>query len=130
MGMNATDSRHIEYHIRSPDEIEAVLAKRYDGSNCFWISRDNDLYPTLGVLVNEELSYLTYLPKVGDAGFASVGGLSGETRDPVRFSISEYPGDDVFVEWYAVVPVATAVAAVKEFFHSSLLPSSVQWDKL
>jgi hypothetical protein len=110
-------------------ELEAILMKRLgDGYNSFWLSHDDEEYPTLSVLVKGNLTTLYFMPKEFDAGLNSVGNMveltPGETT---TFSISNSLADDVVVLNDAVVPFSVALQAAKEFFSSKELPRSVKW---
>ena len=128
--MMVTDSRSVEIRVASTGELEAALASRYGDSNCFWLSHDEELYPNLNVLIRGDLAYLYYIRTESEAGFSSLGHTCGESWKPVRFSISEYPADDIYAEPDAIVPVPTAIAVAKEFFHCKDLPQSIDWLEL
>ena len=124
------DSRNVEYKIASTEQLETALGKRYDDRNCFWISHDDDQYPTLGIFVNGDMAYLSYIPREFEAGFRSIGDMGAEVDDMVRFSISEFKADDVDVLREAIVPWSTALSVAKEFFHSKELPKAIEWLQL
>jgi hypothetical protein len=123
---------NISYEVTDIHELETVITKRCDNSfNSFWLSHQGEEYPTLAVLVKDDLATLNYMPKEFDAGYRSVGALPDLTPGAtMRFSISGSSGDDVFVRNDAVLPFSVALQAAKEFFFSKDLPKSVEWFEL
>jgi len=124
------DVKDVVRHVASLSQLETTLESRYDDSNCFWISHDDDQYPTLNILVKGDISYLNYIPKEFDAGYRSVGQRGRDSDDVVTFSISEYSGDDLDILREAIVPWSTALVVAKDFFQSKELPNSVAWFQL
>jgi hypothetical protein len=120
------------HEVKNVRELEAVLMRRYKNDlNAFWLAHRNGEYPTLSLLVKEDLASLNYIPKEHVAGLRSVGNMphlnSGETT---RFSISNNSGDDLFVLNDAVLPFSAALRAAKEFFFSEDPPQSIEWLQL
>jgi hypothetical protein len=113
-------------------ELETILKRRCgNGFNSFWLSHRDEEYPTLSLLVKDELASLTYLPKELDAGFSSIGRMPDlKEGGTITFSISKNRADDVVVSNDAVLPFSAALQAAKEFFHSKGLPQSVEWLQL
>ena len=113
-------------------ELETILMRRCDkGSNSFWLSHGDEEYPTLSLLVKDELASLNYIPKEFEAGYSSLGRMPElDERGTTCFSISKNPADDVFVSNDAVLPFSAALRAAKEFFYSKGLPQSIEWIQL
>jgi hypothetical protein len=113
-------------------ELETILMKTCgNGFNSFWLSHEGEEYPTLSLLVKDNLATLNYLPKEYDAGFRSVGRVPGlKPGDTTTFSINTNRADDLIVQNDAVLPFSTALQAAKEFFFSKDLPRSVDWLQL
>jgi hypothetical protein len=119
-----------EYEANTLAELERILARRYgDDVNAFWISNTGKP-PLLLILVNKALAYVFFFPSRDHPGFHSVGNIAG--LDPHKFTtfymngIEEpepYPND-------AIVPVADALIAAREFFASQQLPPSMEWSEL
>ena len=128
--MIVADLKNVVHHVASLSQLETTLGVRYNGANCFWISHDDDQYPTLGILVKGDMAYLNYIPKEFDAGYRSVGQPGRDSHDVVTFSISDYSADDLDILREAIVPWSTALAVAKDFFHSKELPNSVEWFQL
>ncbi|MFN0017871.1 MAG: hypothetical protein ACKVP0_06400 [Pirellulaceae bacterium] len=120
------------YQANNFHELETLLMRRCEnGLNCFWLSHGDEEYPTLSLLVKDEVASLNYIPKEFDAGFVSVTSMpvlkKGETT---TFSISKNAADDVVVSNESVLTFSAALRAVKEFFHSKALPELVEWLQL
>lgn len=98
--------------------------------NEFHITHGDAEYPMLDVLVTGDLAALHYFPREGHPGFRAAGNLAGlEQWEITVFDISAC-GDTIGVLNDAVMPVARALAAAKEFLTSDQLPQSVEWFEL
>jgi len=119
------------YEVHSVEELESGLQRRYREKNAFWLRHDSQPVPTLSVLVHGEIAYLHFIANESDPGCASVDQLGSYRNETLtQFSISEFPGDDIFVENDTLVSFADAVAACKEFYRSSERPASIEWRQL
>jgi Immunity protein Imm1 len=125
------DLQH-EHEVGTLEEFERVLAKRYENEvNAFWINRGGNRVPLLLILVNKAYAYMFYFPSEdGHPGFHSVGRLPelDPDQDTIFFMnrIEEPEGFPNF----AVIELADALAAAKEFFASTALPQCVEWFEL
>ena len=128
--------RVVDFHstneVSDISELGVVLSTRYgEGVNAFWLSHGNEEYPTLSILVKSDLAVVYYFPWENDAGYSSVGNLSGlDAGKTTSFCISECRGDDVDVLGKAVVLFSTAIEVANEFFLSDRLPRSIEWLRL
>jgi hypothetical protein len=112
-------------------DLEAALNKRYgSGVNEFWISHDDDDYPVLAIVINQELASLSYFPEAGSPGFKSVGNLSGLKKGEFTKFYINTPTEIHLVLNESIVPVEVAVEAAKEFLADKKLPSPVKWLEL
>ena len=113
-------------------ELETILMRRgRNGLNAFWLSHENQEYPTLSILVKGDLAALHYIPAESEAGFRSVGKMPGlEPRGTTSFSISENPADDVEELNDSVLPFSVALSVANEFFACNKLPVAVEWLEL
>ena len=123
---------HSTTEARDLGELEAILSRRHgEGVNAFWLSHGTEEYPSLSILVKNDLAVLHYLPIEHDAGHRSVGNLPGlKPGETTTFAMSENRADDVDELNEAVVPFSAVIEAAKEFFRSQQLPQSVQWVRL
>ena len=114
------------------DELERLLeARNDDGANAFWLAHEDSHYPVLCLLVKGSLASILYSPNDRQAGFIPQNPGHGLTKEEfTRFAISRHSGDDVFVLNEAILAVATAMQAAKEFFLTKELPRSVEWLEL
>jgi hypothetical protein len=110
-------------------ELESFLTARIeDRFNSFWLRHDDEEFPTLSILVRDNLTVLYYIPQEFEAGFRSVGSSQEvEAGGHTTFSISRNSGDDVVVTNDALIPFREALSAAKEFYCSSSLPGCVNW---
>lgn len=120
------------YEVNDTHDLECILLRRCDGGfNSFWLSHDAEDYPTLSLLVKNDLATLNYVPEEFDAGFFSVGGkMVLGPPGMTTFSISKSRADDVAVLNSAVISFCSALQAAKDFFISNALPQSVRWQRL
>jgi hypothetical protein len=129
--MKVTDINGI-YEPTNLHELETILMRRHgSGYNSFWLSRGDEEYPTLSLLVKDGLATLNYVPEENDAGFRSGGNLADlKAGEMTTFSINSNRADDVVVLNDAVLPFSAALQAAKEFFASRALPQSIEWLRL
>lgn len=129
--MRVTDIAGV-YQATAIAELERLLMLRIDECyNSFWISQDNTQYPTLSILVKNELATLHFMANEFEAGCRSMGGIEHpDTAGHSVFSISRDSGDDVTVTNDAIVPFADALSAAKEFFETGALPQCIKWLEL
>src|SRR5271157_2762678 len=114
------------YEANNISELDAVLQKRYGpGLNGFWLSHDNEKYPTISLLVKGDLSTLLYVPRESHPGFTPVGRVEGLDRTGnTMFSIDTIE-QELEVSNEAVVLFSTALSVAKDFFASKELPGSI-----
>lgn len=120
------------YTANDLDTISDVLRTRNDkGENAFWITRGDDKFPMLSVLIRGELATLQYFRKDRDAGLASVGQKPTTLKENViAFPISQNSADDLLIQSDSLISVEKAIKAVREFFESGEVPKSVEWLEL
>lgn len=113
-------------------ELETILMRRRDNRfNSFWLSHGGAEYPTLSLLVKDDLATLNFIPREFDAGFSSVGTVADLTPEgTTTFLVNNNRADDVVVLNQAVLPFSVALQAAREFFFSKDLPRSVEWVQL
>src|SRR6266508_5609040 len=79
-------------------ELDAILSRRQDGKNWYWLAHGTDLYPTLTLVVKGDLAYLWFVPNHSNPGFNSIATDHGlDPNGSTTFSISEHTGDDIVV---------------------------------
>src|SRR5258708_24352385 len=119
------------YEANSIQDLETLLMRRDGhGANGFWLSHESALYPTLSLLVKDDLAYLHYVPKENEAGFRSVGKMASVLPGKMTTFFINKDGDQITVLNDAVLPFSAALRAAKPFFFSTELPQSVQWLQL
>jgi hypothetical protein len=119
------------HRANNPSELESVLRKTHGpGVNGFWLSHDDDKYPTLALLVNGDLATLSYFPRESHPGFTPAGGIAGlDKSGTTTFSIDTVEQEtEIWNE--QVVAFSTALSVAKEFFDWKELPQSIEWTEL
>jgi len=128
--------------VTTETEVELALHQRYvagiheptpsyaEGVNEFWISHADDRYPVLAIVVNGDLASLTYFPEEGHPGYKSQGDLEELNDDDDTVFHTSTPQEQLLVANHAVVRVAVAMAAAKEFLKARALPAGVEWFEL
>jgi hypothetical protein len=113
-------------------EFENVLMVRYKNNvNAFWLSHGDEDYPTLSIMVKNDLAALHYIPSEKEAGFRSIGSCPGLKRgDTTCFSISLNTADDIEELNDAIVSFSVAYKVAQEFYSSKGLPRSIEWLEL
>ncbi len=115
--------------IKTDGDLVDFLARRFGNEvNSFWLYHKQ--HPSMSIMVNGKYATIMYFPKARHPGFRPVGNVkelkAGET--------STFFLDDLRQEQRvlndAVIPVADAVKAAKEFFHDDQLPASIRWFEL
>jgi Immunity protein Imm1 len=121
-----------EHEVSTLEELERALARRYGNEvNAFSINRGGNLLPLLHILVNKAYAYMLYFPNEdGHPGFHSVGDLPElDPNQDTTFFVDRIDEPEVFPN-FAVIALADALAAAKEFFASTALPQCVEWFEL
>ena len=128
--MRIQDMEHNDYNASRNDEVEVALARRYGNSvNAFWLSREDNDYPFIIILVNREISSIHYFPLEGHPGFRPVGHAVLPAQGMTTFFMNS-PREAEYMINASVVPFSTALAVAKEFLISTALPRSVEWFEL
>jgi len=119
------------YEASNASEIDMVLQKRYGpGVNGFWLSHDNDRYPTIALLVKGNDSTLKYVPRESHPGFIPVGRVEGlDTKENTTFSVDTIE-QELKVSNEAVILFSTALSVAKNFFASKELLGLIEWIEL
>lgn len=122
-----TDLECHEYEVRDESELERVLMSRYGGGfNHFALFVGRDEYPSLIIMVNEELAWLYFLIGSEHPGYHAVGSVGGlDPSEGTRF-VSVGPQKELFTN-QQVVPFVDALRAAKEFFAMGRLPRCIEW---
>lgn len=115
----------------STASLEGILLKR-DGAgyNSFWLSHINHKYPSLLLLVSNDLSSLHYFPRKSHPGFVPAGNIAGLKRGDTTIFRMDRRGEQVHILNDSIVPFAMSLLLAKEFFASESLPASVRWNEL
>jgi Immunity protein Imm1 len=119
-----------EQEVESDVELERFLMRRNgSGLNQFQLflgRAESEWWPSLIVLVNNELAWMYYLLSPEHVGYHSVGALP--ELDPQRRTrfVNFGPQEDEFSN-NQVVRFDDALRAAKEFFVTAQLPKCVQW---
>jgi hypothetical protein len=73
-------------------QLETVLKKRYSpGVNGFWLSHDNEKYPSVSLLVKGDLGCLHYFPTDSHPGFLSIGSVQELKPDEATIFFLDNP---------------------------------------
>jgi hypothetical protein len=118
-----------EHEATSLDEFERMLTRRFgeEQGNEFWICHDPGGYPGLMLSVKGDLACVHYIAAEGDPAFQSIGnvrGLEGRaTTFASRVETFDMPNS-------AILHLADALPAAREFFFSDALPKSIKWLEL
>ena len=54
-----------KHDVTDPRDIRAVLSKRYDDRNTFWLFHGDEEFPEMNILANGELAYVHFFPREG-----------------------------------------------------------------
>lgn len=121
-----------QYTASSLGEVEEILCRRLEANfNAFTLSCDSKEFPTLSLLVRDDIATLNYLEWPDSAGFIPTGNRANRClSENTVFWISQYRADDVEIQNDAIVSFSAALDAAKEFFHSRDLPGCIQWSEI
>ena len=118
-------------NIRNMTELEHVLMKRYGNNvNSFWLYHGPGKFPDMHLMVNGEHACLYYFSREGDPGSRSVGKLDGLKAGGNSIFCMDGIEQKVEILNDAVIPLADALIAAKEFFISRNKPKSIEWFQL
>jgi hypothetical protein len=119
-----------EHEATSLEEFERMLAKRFgaEQGNEFWLCHDPGGYPGLMLSVKGDLACVHYIRAERDPSFQSIGNVSGlkpggTTNFASRVETFDMPNS-------AILHLADALPAAREFFYSDALPKSIKWLEL
>lgn len=119
------------YEASDISELEMVLQKRYGpGVNGFWLSHDNEKYPSVSLLVRGDLACLHYFPADSHPGFLSVGSIQELKPDESTIFFLDNPNQEQEIPNSSVISFYEAVEVAKGFFASKELPGSIEWLEL
>jgi hypothetical protein len=120
------------HDVTSVKQLQTILAKRYENNaNSVWMSHlGAGQYPTLALVVKDNLAHLSFFPKEYDAGFTSQGNMGDDLEGTTTTFFITRGGDQIWVSNDAVLPFSSALQGVKEFFRTKELPRCVEWFKL
>jgi hypothetical protein len=108
--------------VTNVQQLEVVLTRRYENNaNAYWLSHEGGQYPELGLLVKDDLAYLSYVPAEYEDGFASVGKMGDSLPGEETTFFLTRGGEKIWVVNHAVLPFSVALAAAKDFFFSDKL---------
>lgn len=118
------------HEVKGFSDLEEILDRRdKNGFNSFWLSHGTRQYPTLCILVKNDLAALHFIPQEYVAGFRSQGNMGELNSGETAFVISKL-GEQIWVTNEAIVDFSMALNAVREFFLSEELPKAMQWFEL
>jgi len=121
-----------EYVVAHQNEVNHILRINYGGGyNSFWVSMENNSYPCLAILTNNNLACVHYFPEEGDSGFQSVSteNLSKNTSGETEFRVDNINRPQ-FLNNDAVVSLREAIEVVQEFMVLPLRPTAITWREL
>jgi hypothetical protein len=101
------------------------------GGGIFWLSPDDEEFPTLSVRVSGEVADVHYFPYEGHPGYRCLGGESlpeGGMTTFVYEGAGPSTGEETPNEF--VVSFETARSLAAEFFHTAKKPECVKWFEL
>jgi hypothetical protein len=113
------------------EELEKILKIRYGtGVNEYWICEEGEEnpYPWLAVLINNEYATLTYFPDEGHPGYQSVG--KNTDLDEYTIFYVNTPTEEIEVANKFIVPFSKALEAIKEYFLILSIPNCLEWNEL
>ena len=120
-----------EHTATTSAQLESVLTARYGNEiNGFWLAHGDERNPTLALLVNGNLSTVTYFPTQSHPGFVPSQGMDGLDKDGTStFSIDRIENKSEVLN-AQVIPFARALAVAQEFLLSNELPRCLDWTEL
>jgi len=120
-----------EHNATTSTQLEEVLTARYrNGINGFWLAHGDEKNPTLALLVNGNLSTVTYFPTKSHPGYIpSEGAEDLDEGGTTTFSIDTIE-NKTEVPNGQVISFAQALAVAQEFLSSKELPRTIEWTEL
>jgi hypothetical protein len=129
------EGHHREWSAADETALEQVLRFRDRlGGGQFWLSHDDDPYPTVAIRVSGDLADVHYFPFKGHPGFRALASPSvrseqgGKTTTFVYEGCDPASGEESPIEF--TLPVDRAVSLAREFFRASARPSGASWFEL
>jgi len=120
------------WQVTNAEELAAAMAWRDDkGGALFYITPDNQQYPSLAIRVTEGYADVHYFPYDGHPGFRCLEGDGLPEGGWSRFvyqGCDPGTGEDSPNEF--VVPFATAAAIAKAFLQTSKRSDAFEWLEL
>lgn len=119
------------HDVTTSAQLETVLTAGYgNGINGFWLAHDDVKNPTLALLVNGDLSTVTYFPTQSHPGFIPSQGMVGLDKEgTTTFSVDTIE-NKTEVPNGQVISFAWALVVAQEFLSSKELPRSIDWIEL
>jgi hypothetical protein len=120
------------WRVDDVESLDAALAWRdARGGGIFWLSPDDDEYPTLAVRVSGEVADVSYFPREGHPGYRCLGGEGlpeGGMTTLVYEGAEPSTGEETPNEF--VVSFERARSLASEFFRTKERPGTVPWFEL
>jgi hypothetical protein len=120
------------WQVSDAKSLDAALTWRdARGGGIFWLSPDEDEYPTLAVRVSGEVAEVSYFPCEGHPGYRCLGGEGlpeGGMTTLVYEGAEPSTGEETPNEF--VVSFETSRSLASEFFHTMKKPEAVRWFEL
>jgi hypothetical protein len=114
------------------ESLEAALAWRDDrGGGLFWLTPDEEKYPTLAIRVSGDVADVHYFPWDGHPGFRCLGGHGlpeGGWTTLVYQGCDPAGGEETPNEF--IVSFDTACSVAKEFCRTRKMSEAVSWFEL
>lgn len=109
-------------------ELEEVLMIRNkNGLNMFIVGKENDPYPCLNILVNNDWANVNYFQTCNSAGFQCVNSCKPKRQGVTIFCIGSEL-QECSNEY--VIPFSHALKAAKEFYETMTKPICLKWFEL
>jgi|SRR6516162_8000616 hypothetical protein len=119
-----------KHDVTDPRDIRAVLSKRYDDRNTFWLFHGDEEFPEMNILANGELAYVHFFPREGHPGLASVGALPNLRPGEDMVFLLYNSREPIEVMNESVIAFSDALKAAQEFAISKSLPKCIRWRSL
>jgi hypothetical protein len=118
--------------VTNAKELTAALARRDDrGGALFYITPDDQQYPSLAIRVTEDYADIHYFPYDGHPGFRCLGGEELPKGGWTRFVYQGCdPGTGEETPNEFIVPFAMAAAIAKAFLRTGQRSDAVRWLEL
>lgn len=126
------EGHHRKWHAHDEAALQQVLRFRDDvGGALFWLSHDDDRYPTLAIRISGDLAGVHYFPCKDHPGFRALAEPSVQEDQPSTFvyeGCDPATGEETPSEF--VLPISTAMDLAKEFHRTRTRSSAVSWFEL